>query len=131
MRNKFYISFIIDDINISEREVPDALKIVVYRVLQEALSNTARHSEADTVHIRLKNDSSYLYMEVQDNGRGFDVERVAEREGVSSGYGLQSMRERAEICNGDFFLNSELGKGTLIKVVLPLKHETASIDSLQ
>jgi PAS domain S-box-containing protein len=120
---------IIDDISISEEEVPDPLKIVVYRVLQEALSNAARHSEADTVCIRLKNDNSHLYLEVEDSGRGFDLENVAERAGVSSGYGLQSMRERAEICNGDFLVNSELGKGTLIKVVLPLKHETASIES--
>jgi PAS domain S-box-containing protein len=122
---------IIHDISISEDEVPDALKIVIYRVLQEALSNAARHSEADTVHIRLKNDGSRLDLEVQDDGRGFDVEKVAEREGVSSGYGLQSMRERAEICNGDFFVNSELGKGTLIKVVLPLRHETSAIEALR
>jgi len=111
---------IIQQIDVDEQEVPEPLKIVIYRVIQEALNNTAMHSKADTIYIRLKKSGNYFEAEVEDNGRGFDLEEVANRGDRISGYGLKSMRERVEIIGGSFSVRSLLTTGTRISITLPV-----------
>jgi PAS domain S-box-containing protein len=111
---------IIQQIDVDEQEVPEPLKIVIYRVIQEALNNTAMHSKADTIYIRLKKSGNYFEAEVEDNGRGFDLEEVANRGDRISGYGLKSMRERVEIIGGSFSVHSLLTTGTRISIMLPV-----------
>jgi PAS domain S-box-containing protein len=111
---------IIQQIDVNEQEVPEPLKIVIYRVIQEALNNTAMHSKADTIYIRLKKSGNYFEAEVEDNGRGFDLEEVANRGDRISGYGLKSMRERVEIIGGSFSVHSLLTTGTRISITLPV-----------
>jgi PAS domain S-box-containing protein len=111
---------IIQQIDVDEQEVPEPLKIVIYRVIQEALNNTAMHSKADTIYIRLKKSGNYFEAEVEDNGRGFDLEEVANRGDRISGYGLKSMRERVEIIGGSFSVHSLLTTGTRISITLPV-----------
>jgi PAS domain S-box-containing protein len=111
---------IIQQIDVDEQEVPEPLKIVIYRVIQEALNNTAMHSKADTIYIRLKKSGNYFEAEVEDNGRGFDLEEVANRGDRISGYGLKSMRERVEIIGGSFSVHSLLTTGTRIRITLPV-----------
>jgi len=116
---------IIQQIDVDEREVPELLKIVIYRVIQEALNNAAMHSKADTIYIRLKKSGNYLEAEVEDNGRGFDFKEVSNRGDRISGFGLKSMRERVEIIGGSFSAHSLLGAGTRVRIALPLDEDKA------
>jgi PAS domain S-box-containing protein len=116
---------IIRQIDVTEQEIPEIFKIVIYRVIQEALNNAARHSQADTVFIRLKRSGDYLETEVEDNGRGFELEEVYERGDHLSGLGLRSMQERVEIIGGSFAVHSLPGSGTRIRILLPLGEDKA------
>lgn len=101
-----------------EEEIDESIKIVIYRVLQESLKNVARHSDADTVYIRLNKTNGQLEFEIEDNGCGFDADRVL-RAQSSMAYGLQNMRDRIEICGGSFQVDSAPGRGTRIRALLP------------
>ncbi len=107
---------IVQQIDAEEKDVPELLKIVIYRVIQEALNNAAMHSKGDAIYIRLKKTGNYLEAEVEDNGCGFDFNEVANRGDNMMGYGLKSMRERVEIIGGSFSLYSLPGTGTCIRI---------------
>lgn len=87
----------------------------VYRVIQEALNNAARHSGAKDVSVRLSYEDRQLEVEVQDNGRGFDVN--VSRQGI----GLVGMRERADLVNGRVEFTSGLGAGTRVRLTVPFE----------
>ncbi len=90
----------------------------LFRITQEALTNTGKHAEATTVAVRLHCDDRYAYLEIEDDGHGFrDVDPFgpAERGHI----GLASMRERAEMLGGDLVIQSS-DRGTLIRVRVPL-----------
>ena len=107
---------IVQQIDAEEKDVPELLKIVIYRVIQEALNNAAMHSKGDAIYIRLKKTGNYLEAEVEDNGCGFDFQEVSNRGDNMIGYGLKSMRERVEIIGGSFSLYSLPGTGTCIRI---------------
>jgi len=97
-------------------DLPSSVQITLYRILQEALTNVARHSGAKAVSIRLARMASALEVAVIDDGCGFDAEAVA----VSSHrLGIQSMRERAAMLGGTVRFSSQ-GKGTKILVQIPI-----------
>ena len=106
-------------IDVDEQEVPDLLKIVIYRVMQEALNNIAKHSEADLVHLSLKKQDNRVELGIKDNGRGFDLEVARSAERSKRGLGLASMKERVHFSGGSFFLESLPGAGTLIRASWP------------
>jgi signal transduction histidine kinase len=94
---------------IEEAQVPDPMKAVIYRILQEAMNNVAKHSRADLVSISLvRKKDDRVELVIEDNGIGFDVESF------KKGLGLGSMRERAELSGGSFDIESVRGKGTVI-----------------
>jgi PAS domain S-box-containing protein len=111
---------VINQIDICEEEIPNSLKIVVYRILQEALNNCAKHSMADTVHIGLRKKGNEIEFELKDNGCGFNAEEVLNRDDPLIGNGLKNMQERAEICGGLFCLDTKPGTGTTIRFLFPL-----------
>jgi PAS domain S-box-containing protein len=97
-------------------DLPSSVQITLYRILQEALTNVARHSGAKAVSIRLARMASALEVAVIDDGYGFDAEAVA----VSSHrLGIQSMRERAAMLGGTVRFSSQ-SKGTKILVQIPI-----------
>jgi PAS domain S-box-containing protein len=106
-------------IGLAEEDLPDALKIVVYRVMQEALANTGKHSRATHANVRLERDRTRMILTVSDNGCGFDPS-TPRRPDPLSGYGIRSMRERVEICRGDFDITSTPGRGTRLQASFPL-----------
>ncbi|MBW2342248.1 MAG: ATP-binding protein, partial [Deltaproteobacteria bacterium] len=106
-------------IDIHEHDVPNVLKIVIYRVLQEALNNIAKHSEADLVHLTLKKTGDTMELAIKDNGRGFDLEDTSARETSRRGLGLASMKERAEYSGGSFSVESLSGTGTTVRASWP------------
>jgi PAS domain S-box-containing protein len=112
-------------IDIQEHEVPNALKIVIYRVTQEAMNNIAKHSKADRVHLSLQKIDYRIELMLQDNGRGFDPEEAVSLESTKRGLGLTSMRERIELSGGFFDLESIEGKGTMIRASWPLNGKSS------
>jgi signal transduction histidine kinase len=92
-----------------EIELPQAVRRTLTMVLQEALSNVARHSRASIVDIQLLREGEHIQLEIEDNGLGFDVES-----GIGHGLGLLSMRERMEAFGGQLEVVSDLGQGTKI-----------------
>lgn len=96
-------------------EQDSACRIVLYRVVQEALTNVARHAKARRVSIKIHNKSDAVHMEIYDNGKGFRVN------GVKSGnrLGLLGMRERVEMIGGTFGVDSIPGQSTTIRVEIP------------
>jgi signal transduction histidine kinase len=121
---------IIKKIDISEDHIPDPLKIIIYRILQEALNNAAKHSHADKITILLAINGPDLIFEIEDNGCGFDPHKLSKKRKPLSGFGMLNMRERAEICGGSFSLYSQPGEGTRIRVTFPLYNENISNNSL-
>ena len=112
-------------IDIQEHEVPNALKIVIYRVTQEAMNNIAKHSKADRVHLSLQKIDYRIELMLQDNGRGFDPEEAVSLESTKRGLGLTSMRERIELSGGFFDIESIEGKGTMIRASWPLNGKSS------
>ena len=102
-------------INIEENEVPDPFKTVIYRVLQEALNNVAKHSKANLVNISLKSIDGTIELVIEDNGLGFDLEDALSVESSTRGLGLSSMKERTELSGGSFAIESVKGSGTIIR----------------
>ena len=99
--------------------LPLAVQIRLYRILQEALTNVARHSGAKKVSIMFARSATALKVAVIDDGCGFDAEAVA---ASSHRLGIQSMRERAAMLGGTVSFTSQ-GKGTRILVQIPLHNQ--------
>jgi PAS domain S-box-containing protein len=108
-------------IHLDDTQVPESLKILVYRVLQEALNNVAKHSEANNVSIYLRNEVDRLELSVEDDGIGFDIKALSIKSSPSSGLGLDGMRERAELFGGEFVLDPVIGNGVRIRAIWPLR----------
>ena len=87
-------------------------ELVVYRVAQEALTNTARHAEADTVEYSLTKQGNAVVLRVADNGRGL--------RGRPEGAGIRGMRERALLVEGELTIGPRDGGGTEVRLVLPV-----------
>jgi len=105
------------DIQVTENEVPEPWKTTIYRILQEAMNNVAKHSKADLVRIGLRKSSDgSLDFSVEDNGSGFDPVMAHSLHG-GSGVGLSSMRERTELSGGVFAVVSAPGSGTIIRAL--------------
>jgi signal transduction histidine kinase len=108
-------------LDIQEGDVPDPLKITIYRVLQEAFNNVTKHSEADLVRLSLRKTDATIALAVEDNGLGFNPEDVLSVESSRRGIGFASMRERTELSGGSFSIESTEGKGTIIRALWPLE----------
>jgi len=107
--------------DIEEADVPDALKIVIYRIVQEALNNIAKHSRADLVHITLTQTEKNIELNINDNGMGFDMENVFAEKKPTDGLGIASMKDRADLSGGVFTISSIPGTGTIVQASWPVK----------
>jgi signal transduction histidine kinase len=88
-------------------------KTCIYRIVQEALNNSARHAQASTVQVAVRAEPGKILLTVQDDGSGFDAHRVR-------GLGLLGMEERVRHLGGLFEIDSQPGRGTSLRVELPL-----------
>ena len=94
-------------------ELPDEHKTCIYRVVQEALHNCARHAQARKVMVEVRQETSKILLSVEDDGHGFDTRRIR-------GLGLVGMEERVHHLGGELSVRSRPGKGTTVAVELPL-----------
>jgi len=108
------------EIDLQESEVSTPLKTVIYRVMQEALNNIAKHSKADLVYLSLRKKKNKIELTIKDTGMGFDLEEILSPERFKRGLGLNSMRERTELSGGTFVIESTAGKGTTIRAEWPI-----------
>lgn len=109
------------DLEVREIDVPEGLKIVIFRILQEAMNNIAKHSHANRVGLSLKLGNNCLTFTIKDNGRGFDQTAVIQNKSSVKGLGLESMKERAELSGGSFALTSRPGTGTTLQAHWPVQ----------
>ena len=104
---------------IEEDHIPENLKVVIYRVLQEALNNVAKHSRANRVMISLRKTKQAIEFSIKDNGKGFDVDAALSPENQRSGLGLISMIKRTELTGGSLVIMSDKETGTIIRASWP------------
>jgi signal transduction histidine kinase len=99
-------------------QLDTARRTMLYRVAQEALTNVARHAQASRVEVNIQKLDGAAGMEIKDDGRSFQVDRVLRAEG-SKRLGLLGMRERVEMVGGSFCVQSAPGQGTTVRVEVP------------
>jgi signal transduction histidine kinase len=99
--------------------VDNASSVALYRIVQEAMTNVARHSNATRVEIRVRKRGSELFLEIRDDGRGIAPELVTN----PSSLGLAGIRERADMLGGAALIEGVPGRGTIVSIRLPLEGE--------
>jgi signal transduction histidine kinase len=92
----------------------NAVKINLFRVLQESLQNINKYANANVVQVKFKQNSDNLFLEISDDGIGFNIHKG------KKGIGLQNMISRMNECQGTFEINSKVGEGTTIIVSVPI-----------
>lgn len=102
--------------NVSDLKIPSTHSIGLFRIFQESLTNVARHAEAKEVVAELNKENGFLILTITDNGKGFNTNSV----GGKRSLGLLGMRERTLLMNGKYEISSEAGKGTAVKVTVPI-----------
>ncbi|WP_338470673.1 histidine kinase [Niallia sp. XMNu-256] len=101
-----------------ERRLPAKYEVALFRLIQEAVQNVMKHAEASEVSVKLEIQRDFITVVVRDNGKGFDME---ERKPHS--FGLIGMGERVDILDGNLSIDSQIGKGTVVVVQVPLIDE--------
>ncbi len=103
----------------SEQRIPDEAELALFRIAQEALQNVRKHSKATEAVVTIEFNESKATLSVTDNGIGFQVDRWQSELAQSGKFGLIGMRERASLLRGQLTVESEMGKGTTIRVEIP------------
>ncbi len=101
---------------IGEQDISADLRLEIFRIAQDALKNVAVHSKADHAQVSLIGQDRYIWLDIWDNGNGFDVSHALSQTYPNCGFGLMSMKRRAELSGGIFQIESVAGKGTLVRV---------------
>ena len=110
-----------------ERRLPPQLETTLFRVIQEAVNNIAKHAHAKNVVISLQFKKSAIRVHIRDDGRGFDVQEAISSKDRPRGLGLLGMKERVELMNGSLNIRSRPGGGgTKIDIEIPINYEEVS-----
>ncbi len=102
-------------------KLTSSIETTLFRVIQEAINNIVRHSNADVVNISVRILRGNLRVRISDDGTGFNVKEAISVKQGSRGLGLQGMKERIELVNGKISIDSSVGNGTEITCTIPLK----------
>ena len=103
-------------VGLNER-LEQTTETILFRVLQEIVSNIVKHAEANHVTIQLIRHDNEITLMVEDNGKGFDTSKIQDFEGI----GLRNLYSRVEFLQGSIHFDSSLGRGTTVTVDIPLK----------
>ena len=114
---KFNIVVMLEKVRLLRR-LPSDIETVVYRIVQEALTNVAKHAKATEVFITLERVKDRVHVRVMDDGIGFDAATVSKRR--ARRFGLAGIQERVDLMEGNFQILSRKGRGTEISVEIPL-----------
>jgi signal transduction histidine kinase len=110
-----------------EQPVASPVKIALFRIAQEALTNVVKHAQAKNAQVSLTYAANSVHIRVMDDGRGFDMDSAGSAKRVS--WGLKGMEERTALLGGRFEVHSHLGQGTAIEVSIPYVQEEADENS--
>jgi two-component system sensor histidine kinase UhpB len=111
--------------NFKER-LPSELETALYRIVQEALTNTAKYAKATKVSINVAEENGNVSATISDNGRGFDAQTVLKLPWQERGLGLAGMHERAALLDGSLLITTEPGRGTTIEAIFPLTRQSSN-----
>jgi len=100
-------------------KLPQEISLCLFRVLQEALHNAAKHSGVERIDVQLAENSGEIQLIVSDSGKGFDINAASR----SGGLGLMSMQERVRLVGGTILIDSKPLAGTTIRVCVPFRAE--------
>jgi two-component system sensor histidine kinase DegS len=107
-----------------QQELKSVISLTVFRIVQEAVNNVAKHAMASNITIHLDFTDSAIKLYVIDDGVGFDTEKLkVKSDDISGGFGLVSMRERVELLSGEMYISAEPGKGTRLNIMIPFTEE--------
>jgi PAS domain S-box-containing protein len=106
-------------INIQENEVPNPLKITLFRVIQETFNNIAKHSQADLILLSFLKKGFAIELIIEDNGKGFEIGRELTGVSPKRGLGLVSIKERVDFSRGTVSITSTKGVGTIVRASWP------------
>ena len=104
-----------DHDHLNEERIPDTMKLMLFRIIQEQINNIIRHAGAHSISIKLEADVNELRLAIADDGRGFDVLQV------KKGLGLINIINRIELFDGTADIMTSPGKGCLLQVTAPLR----------
>ena len=97
------------------------IEILLYRITQEALTNVAKHAEAESVILALERKDVHAHLYITDDGKGFEVKKYfSSPHALRRGLGILGMKERVELAGGTFFIDSDPGQGTRISIKVPI-----------
>lgn len=113
--------FVTHAIDLPKADIPDEIEIAIFRVLQEAMNNVAKHSQCDQVHVRLSKTGRLIELVVKDNGVGFEMPLVLTVDKDYKGFGLLTMKERARLLGGACSIESTVGAGTVVSASWPYR----------
>jgi signal transduction histidine kinase len=105
-----------------EPDLPRDLKLLAYRIVQEALHNVVKHGHAEHAALRVEVENGCLAIDVTDDGEGFDPNAS-----FAGHFGLDSMRERVKARGGEINIESSPGHGTAVRVRVPIADETSTV----
>jgi signal transduction histidine kinase len=108
------------------KDLPPEVKILLFRVAQEALTNVIKHADASQACVRLFYEDELVELQVEDNGRGIEPGILKNPQRPS--WGLLGMEERATLLGGDFTIESRRGRGTLVQVTVPISDTKEVMD---
>lgn len=108
-----------------QRRLPPAAETTLFRIVQEALTNVARHARASGVTVLLEPEDNKIRVEIQDDGCGFDVVAVLNHQTDSQGAGLFGIRERVALLGGELHIYAQPGQGARLSIEIPLENNDA------
>lgn len=112
------------NLNTIKYEIEHIIEIAVYRIIQEILNNIKKHSKASEVDMKVQCGEDYIYFTVKDDGIGFDLKKTMEAEKSNrTSYGLIGIFDRVTQLQGVIDIKSEINKGTMYKIKLPINRE--------
>ena len=109
---------IVDDMEVGKQGV-------IFFIIEEAVNNARKHAQADHIWVRLKRRADVLHMEVEDDGQGFDLNKVQDNYNQRGSLGMVNLHERAELVNAILRIDSRIGRGTRVAVNVPMTMEAA------
>ena len=103
-----------------ETRLDNTIEVAVFRVVQEAITNSLKHARANNLEIKIEFLPDRISAAIEDNGIGFDLDSVNQQLAKGEHFGLYGMRERMDLLGGTLKITSAVGKGTRIGITIPL-----------
>lgn len=99
-------------------------ELILFRIVQEAMHNIIKHADAKYLAVHADYTAYRLELMICDDGKGFELEPISQKNNADYGLGIRNMHNRAKMIGADFSMNSTIGNGTMVKIVVPLTHTT-------